>query len=573
MAFSLGTILTIMVLLTCVIKGSSDAGNWTITPSDTFAIAEKDFNLTCKTGYHATDFFSWYRNGDLIRHYTTNCEYKLTNQNLKYDFHCTSMTTFTVVIPATVIDDEHGSQWYCSGDKSVKPIVVNVLYEPDRNLTLTGYDGSILRPEQNLTLFCHSNGGRPLANLSWSCGGTPMQGLNYNSSNSKLSLRLNESLSGQECTCTAMHPIWETPVEINTFPLQVYYASNEAPLITGYESFQGLREGERLNLTCTVLGGYPIPSLSWICGDMVMDTLNKSTEGIARIVLPLSINRTFHEQQCVCNGSSPANYSGTSNVSFIVSYPPTVTFISKKRQFQNGTNYIIFCKVDEGNPTNYDIRWSQVFANTVVRTNTDLSNLLSNNRHNLTLKGISYRDIGEYRCSVHNNVTDLHGILLQTKNVSIERNFSAVFASSKVFQAIYGRIFDVKIPFYCQPPVKRIGDLIWLKKDKNETLNDYKSNLTFTFEPTAMLIPFYKKHVRVDGQVAVMMMKVTSYTLEGKYELRVRNMESVYESFEFEIKVKDQTKDDTFVEGTKQKDDVEIIIGCVVAGKKDNKGK
>lgn len=102
--------------------------------------------------------------------------------------------------------------------------------------------------------------------------------------------------------------------------------------------------------------------------------------------------------------------------------PPTITSIAIENKFSNGTNYSLYCQVDDGHPSRYAISWSQMFANKVVRTDQDLSNLQSNSGHNLTLTGASYQDIGEYTCSVHNNVTDLNDNLLQNKSVSIQKN-------------------------------------------------------------------------------------------------------------------------------------------------------
>lgn len=564
MGFSLQTNLAIIVLLTSVIYGCH--AEWTITPSHPFALSGKEFNLTCETGSQPTAFFTWYRNKSRIRLYTSGCEYRLTNKSLKYEFFCTSMTSFTVTIPAKFIDDEHGILWQCSGDTILNPVMINVLHEPDRNLTLTGYNGSILRLEQNLTLECISIGGRPWASLSWNCGGTPMQGSVSNSSDnvvSELILHLNETFSGRICTCQATHLTWETPVEKHTFPLQVYYASTKAPTITGYKTLQGIREGEKIKLTCTVLGGYPLPSLTWICGGTIMDSLNQSTVGVAKTVLPLSINRTYHEKQCFCNGTSQADYSRTSNVSFIVLYPPTVTVISNKELLPNRTNYSMFCQVDEGNPTSYFISWSQIFSNTVIRTNRDLANLQTNNGSSLTLTGLSYQDIGMYMCSVHNNVTDIHGHLLQNKSVTIQRNFSAVFVSSKVFKAIYGKRFDVRIPFYCQPAVKSIEDLSWFKKDNNENLTEQNSDSTFTLLKAKLQIPFYRTDVTVDGQVAVMTINVVRKTSEGSFLLRVRNMEDVYGIYEFKIEAKNPVNNSTLTGDKDQQ--TSIIVGSCVA--------
>lgn len=113
--------------------------------------------------------------------------------------------------------------------------------------------------------------------------------------------------------------------------------------------------------------------------------------------------------------------------------PPTVTSIAIEDKFSNGTKYSLYCQVDDGNPSKYAISWSQTFSKRVVRTNQDLSNLQSNNGHNLTLTDASYQDIGVYTCSVHNNVTDLNGNLLQNKSMSINRNCKYKFRQFSTF--------------------------------------------------------------------------------------------------------------------------------------------
>lgn len=118
---------------------------------------------------------------------------------------------------------------------------------------------------------------------------------------------------------------------------------------------------------------------------------------------------------------------------------------------------------------------------------------------------------------------------------------SAVFgllAKDSVFYAVFGKNIDVKIPFYCEPAINNIGDLLWFKKENKKQLLHQSNDLSFGYETHHMQIPFYQKSVTVDGQVAVMKINVVSNASEGNYVLQVQNMDNVYESFEFNIEVK-----------------------------------
>lgn len=116
---------------------------------------------------------------------------------------------------------------------------------------------------------------------------------------------------------------------------------------------------------------------------------------------------------------------------------------------------------------------------------------------------------------------------------------SAVFTSSNdsIFHAINGKRLNVTIPFYCQPPINKLDQIMWYKGDNNEKLRNHNSDLAFDFQPTKMQIPFYQKSVTVGGQVAVMVIRVINYASKGNYVLKIRNMDGVQEQFQFRIEV------------------------------------
>ena len=89
--------------------------------------------------------------------------------------------------------------------------ILNVSDAPTGNLMISaqpaGYqynDGTMV------TLTCQLSGGNPVAALSWSCPGKSVSGSNQSNGTvavSVLSLTMDSTCNGQQCTCTASHRI------------------------------------------------------------------------------------------------------------------------------------------------------------------------------------------------------------------------------------------------------------------------------------------------------------------------------------------------------------------------------
>ncbi|KAJ8316114.1 hypothetical protein KUTeg_006128 [Tegillarca granosa] len=322
-------------------------------------------------------------------------------------------------------------------------------------------------------------------------------------------------------------------------------------------------KGQSFNLTCDT-GNDTSERVEWFRDEVRHDfpcdvsETNQSSKYSAtcvnknRIILSISANaiETEHGIKWQCFGQIKSK-------EFIIKvyYPPTVTVSVFEEQLWNGTRYSIYCQVKIGNPSNFTILWSQTVANTIIRTNADLSNYRSNGGHNLTITAVSYQDIGIYTCSVQNNVTDCNGNLLQNESTSIKRNSVFTDKNYTIFHVVLGKSFDVRIPFYCQPNVQNKEDLELTRIENNDQSIKNNSDLEFHLETTKVKIPFYQKFVSVEGQVAVMTFKFISDTTQGSYLLKIPNMENKSSNFQFKIEVHDPEK----------QTNLPLIIGCSTA--------
>ncbi|KAJ8316075.1 hypothetical protein KUTeg_006089 [Tegillarca granosa] len=96
-----------------------------------------------------------------------------------------------------------------------------MLYAPPTgDQVITGYDGSPRFVGNKVVLTCTVNGGIPLATLTWTCKGEPVQGTALGTSTHTVTI--DSSYNGQRCSCTASHPTWTVNKDVQSQTIVVH---------------------------------------------------------------------------------------------------------------------------------------------------------------------------------------------------------------------------------------------------------------------------------------------------------------------------------------------------------------
>ena len=86
-----------------------------------------------------------------------------------------------------------------------------------------------------VTLTCQLSGGNPVATLSWRCPGKSVSGSNQSTTSlavSVLSLTMDSTYNGQQCTCTASHRITSfSRTKTETLTVYCKYETMYSPLV------------------------------------------------------------------------------------------------------------------------------------------------------------------------------------------------------------------------------------------------------------------------------------------------------------------------------------------------------
>ncbi|XP_033758188.1 nephrin-like [Pecten maximus] len=210
-----------------------------------------------------------------------------------------------------------------------------------------------------VTLDCQVEGGNPLATLSLECKGTPMTGQNGTNADiawSRLELTIDESYHRRQCVCTAKHQASPNGVYgTESVEFNVIYSPPGSVVLSPSGTYTSIT-GKTVTLDCHVAGGNPLATLSWECKGTPLAGKNVTNVGLTRSRLELTIDESYHRQQCVCTAkhqASPNGVYGTESVEFNVIYPPTRSVVlSPSGTYTNITGTIVtfYCQVEGGNP-------------------------------------------------------------------------------------------------------------------------------------------------------------------------------------------------------------------------------
>ncbi|KAL4220865.1 hypothetical protein ACF0H5_019131 [Mactra antiquata] len=166
-------------------------------------------------------------------------------------------------------------------------------------------------------------------------------------------------------------------------------------------------------LSCSVMGGYPAPMVSWNC-DNVSPT-NQSTiktNGNTTTTLTWTALR-IHNGSCTCTSQQAGFRNETIDISLVVLYPPSLpvlivngTDVVSDVTFIAGTTRSIECTADS-KPTPDRYTWS---GPTIID---------SLNIQTLTFNPVEMNNAGQYQCSVHNTMNPSRGDPVVGSNTSL----------------------------------------------------------------------------------------------------------------------------------------------------------
>ncbi|KAJ8311809.1 hypothetical protein KUTeg_010622 [Tegillarca granosa] len=419
---------------------------WTLTGSSEFAVTKEDFVLTCIPENNGV-FIAWRRSGTTIAaiEYNNKCDIQ-NGSDQQYQYTCEPGPVYKLTIPANVMtNNQNNIVWRCEGVfggvgnnaeytlkvaagvtlgqstegqstqsdglivtsvsqtmtasrgvslKTIECSAVNiqgrqpvtsqtltldVYYIPTIEPTLSGYTtGTVLYEGDNsLTITCQQSGGYPLSVITWSC-------------------------NGQTGTSNSSRTVANPPA-----PPTVQTSGTSFPWV---ENTQGV-------LRCTTTPGNPSEmTYDWLQTSQVingqttdtytMPTLTNFHNGL-RIQCKVSNVYTVHRSQVQVSNVTildvqytPIITLDTTNVT-VQEDPPSVT-VHLQNATENDTNVVFTCNAD-GFPTNNTYHgWNQYIDNTLVRSYTDFTGMLSESNRKLTIPKVTFEDFGRYYCVVEN---------------------------------------------------------------------------------------------------------------------------------------------------------------------------
>ncbi|KAJ8316368.1 hypothetical protein KUTeg_006382 [Tegillarca granosa] len=288
-------------------------------------------------------------------------------------------------------------------------------------------------------------------------------------------------------------------------------------------SQQNAIEGFDFKLTCKVPGEISPPKrLAWTRNTLDVAYMSPSGEDTEII----DSKYTFHFKnerlyELTINGSDvmaenrsrwlcqdAAGGSHSQIYEMIVYDSPNVT-VTKEMVPRN--NSLILTCVADGNPKNFSFHgWKHIRNKSMVRSNKDFD-WMSEDKSELVLKNITYRDNGEYLCSVDNGYRDKNGILL------VREGHINVFVEDSPDMKIVTRYIKEKnsMDLNCVPTTSQDFYTVteWTQVTNGTTVRsteDFKSltdnnrKLTlrdYTYSDSGVYTCFYNYRHIFDGQV------------------------------------------------------------------------
>nr|XP_002122747.1 nephrin [Ciona intestinalis] len=239
---------------------------------------------------------------------------------------------------------------------------LTVLVAP-QSLEISPMNSGLINVQENkhVTIECRASDARPTAIVTWSVGINNEEPNAHNSqatspetklatTTSSITMSPTRSDNGTILRCFARNSATSTPVSTEGI-LNVLYAPQQ-PAIDTHAS-DTLRAGEEAIMTCTSVGGNPLPTLIWkIGGNVINRAFTRSgttvTSQLRHLVRPQD-----HGKTVTCAASSLALYIPlTTSVTLNVHYAPaSVDIVQHPREGAiENTTLTLSCTATKSNP-------------------------------------------------------------------------------------------------------------------------------------------------------------------------------------------------------------------------------
>ncbi|XP_033758959.1 nephrin-like [Pecten maximus] len=206
----------------------------------------------------------------------------------------------------------------------------NVIYPPAGSVVLSPPRAYTSITGKIVTLYWQVEEGNPLATLSWQCKGSPRTGQNRTNAGiarSRLQLTIDKSYHRQQCVCTAKHQASPNGVYgTESVQFNVIYPPS-GPMWMIPSDRKTVQSNAIETIDCQVKGGNPLATISWRCKGSPEIGKNLIKKDVSSSRLEITIDKSYHQQQCVCTASHQAvskRVFGQKSVEFNVIYGPFI---------------------------------------------------------------------------------------------------------------------------------------------------------------------------------------------------------------------------------------------------------
>ncbi|XP_060064032.1 hemicentin-1-like [Ylistrum balloti] len=380
--------------------------------------------------------------GTLFMNFGTTCPDTPPN-GPSYTFSCNRDTrTMEIQIPANSYS--HGDRWTCEGrnntsdsttqtDTTTVDVVVpvaSVIISPPTTVTVD--------VGTNTTLTCvtqpHS---RPTANVTWyrMVSGQPQMitsniSVSYDAQHSALSTTSVLSyVPSKEDNGRAVYCVTDggwtgstsTTIKSNEVSLNVRYPPTHPLTVTG--NTDPVYDDDDIDLRCSIRGGNPIATLSWMCPGQSVMSSPSDTSDTAISVLRITLTPFYNGANCTCTATHHVQgFTSTHTEVFNVYFAPQIRALTVTDPFPwlAREDYVgrLSCDTTNGNPSPTRYTWHR--DGLVVNSLTSQVIMFG--------PPVSSDDGRVYKCRADNAFTDIKGSAPESQ-ITLDVQFAPVLTS------------------------------------------------------------------------------------------------------------------------------------------------
>ncbi|XP_052063019.1 synaptogenesis protein syg-2-like [Mytilus californianus] len=180
-----------------------------------------------------------------------------------------------------------------------------VYFSPDESPSITQTPVGSVDEGSQVYLTCEVQGGKPLAKLEWQCdGSSPITSTVSPSTDitiSSVEITVTKYQNGEMCTCSGVHPTWNQN-KSTSIQLDVNYPPELFPPITQTASGP-IIEDNKVILTCEIIGGNPLATLSWQCnGFTLLASIGNLPTNKLVSSIEKNVTKADNDKICTCTG-------------------------------------------------------------------------------------------------------------------------------------------------------------------------------------------------------------------------------------------------------------------------------